>query len=375
MQEKRPIAQFYTFVRITSVMLLTSAMTSSVFAQAANDPPSIKTSTLQADALDQTQQAEISKWVQHWCDSLAKATSIDRVIKCRTALLRPLTNTLAKATPKAAVSKALAKGLAGAIDAKAPVPVRLSAFIVVAQSTTTDVQPLVLKGVADPNPGVRYWAGRAIHFIADRQREGGQAGFTAAQETALLAALNKAAAGEKYSHVLEQVFEAMGKLKIPAAQTALLAGLAKRVAVHKASVQESIRADAKALAGVRQRLVFKIAQGGDADGQFRELIALSGRYLMVIATQIAGNKVAGDIRPAADEAIFAIDEILNNALDHFDKDFKAKDERPKLVGAAVGPAALRLAAIQWVGVKQGGQELKGILQNAKIAIPLDKVQP
>ncbi|MBI1368883.1 MAG: hypothetical protein GC162_09555 [Planctomycetes bacterium] len=319
--------------------------------------------------LSPQQTEKIETYAKYWSDVLCRGESPDAIAEARDRLLGPFR---AVAPPTSDVVKdALASAAAAMLNkcssAKDPV-VRMNALIVVAELPTSASDKLIIASLTDANQANRYWAAKSIAELS-RFAQPGQSLFTQAQQDALLAAMKKAMPGETSDVVLEQMYRALGALTIVEAQDTLLDILDQRVAAASKQITGGLRADKQGLLNLYTRLVVQQAVGNNVAKPLHRLTAISGKYLLVVATALQAKKVDAELVPACLDVVDAVEEIFKYSLKTLDP---AHAAGPELSAPAKGGnfAALLLATLDWVGDKNK----PGILSTSAIGIAPEELK-
>ncbi|QNN24185.1 hypothetical protein HED60_18550 [Planctomycetales bacterium ZRK34] len=311
----------------------------------------------------------IETYVKTWAGQLLTAESDKQIIEARQQLLEPVQRQAPVQTTdvvRDAVARATAAMLKPAVKNSSDLA-RMNTMIVLAQMPTGDSAPTLATGLADKNRGIRYWAAKAVAEVS-KFAQPGQSPFSNAQQQSLLDALNKVMPTETSAMVLEQMYRALGSLTIPAAQKSLLDILDQRIKLHVKQVSPGLRADAKGINNLYSRLIVQQAVGNNVNPALRQLTAVSGKYLLVVAKGLQADKVEQDLVPVCMELIQVVDDIFSNMLKQFDPNHMPG---PSLVAAARSSQfpVLLLNTLDWVG--DSSQNKPGILSTSQISIPME----
>lgn len=254
--------------RFAGVWIATSLLITSAWATASKIPYDVVTATV---ALSPSQLAHIEQYLE---DKVARLVEGDpeEVVRARRQLIEPLSWAGGTEIFNLAYSSAAAYRLNQAVKSD-QLLVRLNAMIVVHALDDPGVLGLVVKGLADPNPAVRYWAGKSVsQSITDR--------LASDQQRYLLEALTKVMLTEKSERVLQRLLVAVVSLNIPEAATKLLDGLNNRVSLHAVNPNLPMGAALEGLRTLFIKMVEATANGQDiATESIRQIAMVAYRYL------------------------------------------------------------------------------------------------
>ena len=186
---------------------------------------------------------------------------------------------------------ALRKRLGDVFDSKPAASrliVRLNVMFVAAELNDTGSIDLLIKGLKDQNPAVRYWAAQAIASLTTGES------LKTQQRNKLLVALTVAMENEKIESILIQTVRALVGLTkhVPDAMSTLLETINKRLELHVANPRLGIYAEIEGLLAVRQPLIaLKDANPAAATEPLRQFALVATRYHALAATQLEQGKV------------------------------------------------------------------------------------
>ncbi|MCE9590171.1 MAG: hypothetical protein K8S99_06570 [Planctomycetes bacterium] len=260
----------------------------------------------------------------------------ERVGEARTHLLDPFERGPSDIFRRA-YSQAMARELVRALNSDRVI-VRVNAMLITSRLEDPGVVPLVVKGLADPSQGVRYWAARTVNVGAPIAQDG---------RAPLLVALTEVMKTETSVDVLEQVLGAMVALD---AFDHVLNGLNDRVAVHAQNPAVSPSADTEALRRLYQKLVQDAAGGKTiAAATLRELARASYRLLDFAAMGLDTKLVPAEMTGEWKRMIEVADAALRWTVSNANRDAKLPAEvKPDL--ATGNWPAVRLHIGDWVPV-------------------------
>ncbi len=215
-----------------------------------------------------------------------------QVAQARSQLIDPLIRGGATDSFTLAYSSAASNRLIEAVESDR-LAVRINAMIITAHLSDLSTLGLVEKGLADPNPAVRYWAAKAASDTGSRDNLPSQ------EQAQILDLLVQSMVRESSEHVLQQLLMGLVGLSIPEASTQLLDVLNRRVAVHTADPGAPLGA---ALVGLRTLFV-KTVEASSNDqligpDTLRQLTLVAYRYLALSATLLEQGLPAAGAQPA-----------------------------------------------------------------------------
>ena len=191
----------------------------------------------------------------------------------RDALIRPFETAGATEVFKRQLTAEIADQLAPAFDAE-QVKVRINAAVVTERFTSTDGLPLMVRGLGDESPGVRYPAAKAVSSLL-RNAE-----VPPAQQQDVLDLLEARIDVEDDPFIVEPLLEAMLAAGGPGR---VVAALNRRVDWHIARPEAGFDPERKSLFAVYERLA--IAATTDP-AVVREMARAAGRIMLLAAQQL-----------------------------------------------------------------------------------------
>ena len=354
----RPVVSGMSLALTLLVMAVSSAPATAQDAR-------LSTRTLSSDSLTAEQVGDIDKWVNTQTGILSKGATPGAIADARRAILEPLNNTLTKPVPRNEIVKRVAEQLPAAMKSDS-LAVRMNALIVASEIPDAKVAPMVVAGLEDASPAVRYWAAKACAQIMS-QRPGGEIPFPEADQQNILNAINAAAPKEGSDSVLDQMFQALASLTIQPARTALFEILKQRVAVHAKDVNLGLRADVAAIEKLQEQIVRDAVTGKAIGPALRDLTAVTAQFLQVAVNAIATGDADPTLQPVLERTVSVAQKVFDLAINQLAPDW---DRRPPLEGVKTNAAELQLNASEWVGTP--GQP--GILTSSPVGIPADKLK-
>ena len=153
--------------------------------------------------------------------------------------------------------------------------IRINVMIVAFELRDTDSSMLLVLGLKDKNPAVRYWSANAVGNFGNSKIQ-----LKVEQQKDVLKSLGKALESEKVETVFQQLMLAMVDLNISDARLAVLDVLNKRVEVHMARPQIPIAAEEKCMASLIVRMVQEKNVPAE---QIRDFTRAAARYLKLCA--------------------------------------------------------------------------------------------
>lgn len=231
-------------------------------------------------ALSPQDQAKVDEEVRRVVTSMISSPD-EKIVDSRNRLLDPFERGPSEIF-KRAYSQSLARELSKAIASDRAI-VRVNTMIVASKLQDGAVALLVERGLADENPGVRYWSAKALNLGAQVSPD---------NRTALLAALTDVMKTEKSSEILEQVLGALVSLD---AFDRVLGGLNDRVTMHAQMPGLAPTADTESLRRLYQKLVQDAAAGKTIDpATLQELARASYRLLDLAVITLDTSRAAAD---------------------------------------------------------------------------------
>lgn len=321
----------------------------------------------QQQPLTSTEKQQITSYVDFYLDELQNG-SPQQVSVARSRLLDPLRRPqvpqgFMQGYTEVYVQRVLNR-LAEGRDA-----MRLNVMIVAPRLAVQEALQLIQQGLTDENPGVRYWAAKALATIAQRPTD--QNGLSSEQQLAALDLLRNSIGNESSNAVLTQLLQAMSKLEVREAFDALLDALIRRLAFHTNSAGEPMMPEQEALRNLFQTLVRLEAQGQNVQDPVRQIARAALLYMTIAARQAEQAEQAGQpLSPpqiADREAMIRLaDQILRWAM-----------PLPTMLGpAAQGqmpqPITNALTRREWNFILTQANEWRRLLRDA--SVPQDQLQ-
>ncbi len=336
--------------RCGSVLVATVLLVTSAWAAQNKIPYDVVTATV---ALSPPQL----KHIDHYLDdkiTLLVDGSRDEVVQARRELIEPLSWAGGTEIFNLAYSSATANRLPQAVRSDRLL-VRLNTMIVVNSLNDPGVVGLIEKGLADPNPAVRYWAGKAVsQSIANRLADN--------EQQRLLDALTAAMLKEKSERVLQRLLVGVVGLNIPEAATKLLDGLNNRVSLHAVNPNLPLSAGLEGLRTLFVKTVEAKANGQDIPIKtIRQMAMVAYRYLDLSA------------------ALLDLDLPNENNRSDYRQMLKVNDatlrwttrQMPPEEGPAIPPSIEgEIAAENWPLIRLRAEEWKRILTHAPFGFGL-----
>ncbi len=222
--------------------------------------------------LSNVQRQHIDRYLNERVANLLDGT-LNEIVQARKDLIEPLTWAGSTEIFHLAYSSAASNRLAPAVNSDQP-EVRLNAMIVVNSLNDPGTVFLIQKGLTDPNPAVRYWAGKAVNQITTRSELSEQ------EQRTLLESLASAMSKETSERVLQRLLVGLVGLNIPEAATELLDGLNSRIDLHAVNPSMPLQAEIDGL-----RTLFVKTVQANSNGQnipvptVRQMALVAYRYL------------------------------------------------------------------------------------------------
>lgn len=320
----------------------------------------ISASTLAADSLTPEQVTDIDKFVTSLTGIISTSNNPTDIAAARRALLQPLNNTLTKPVPRGVLTEKIATRIASAIKSDS-LPVRLNALIVASEAPHPAVGAMIVPGLKDESPAVRYWAAKACASVMAVRLGGTKVPFDDATQQQILDTINAMAPKEASDSVLDQMFQALASLTIGPARQALFGILGQRVGAHMPQANLGLLADVAALNKLHQKLVVDVANARDVGPALRDLTAVTARFLQVASRDIAAGKADAALKPALESVVDTAQKVFTLATNQLAPNMP---RRPILSGK-LSAAELQLAVSEWVGTAEN----PGLLTSSPLAIP------
>lgn len=298
------------------------------------------------------QQQAVAGYAAFYTDLLVNGTDAD-VVEARAQLIAPLTKGGTEQFNNqyaAAVSVELAGSVAmqserspdDSGEQRGGVIVRLNTMIVVSRLLKDDrVVALILEGIEDDNPAVRYWAVRAARGAVDT--------LSAQQRSTLTGALRRMVGTEEVDEVVRQLLLALIDLD---AVDAVAQALNELIDLHVGSPRLTYDAKREAMRALLQKLQVMEAQGVAVEATIRQLARAAGRYMALITQQAQATQL--DEQTANDH--LAMLRLADTVLRTVHQRFGATTAAPQSIQATLQAQnwqALTAAANQWRQVLAG----------------------
>lgn len=273
-------------------------------AQTNKIPYEIVTAT---SALSGAQRQEIDRYAQ---DMIARLTfgTLNEAVQARKDLIEPMSWAGSSDIFHLAYSSAVSGRLSQAIGSE-QVHVRLNAMIVVGSLRDPGTVGLIQKGLADPTPAVRYWAGKAISQV------GVQASLSETEQRTLLRALTSAMETETSERVLQRLLVGLVGLNIPEADAQLLSALNRRVDLHADNSSLSLEAEMEGLRTLFVKFVQARSNSQTVPAQtVQQLTLVAYRYFILSATLLDSGRLNQDSFAQYPKMLQITDTILGWAV-------------------------------------------------------------
>lgn len=263
-------------------------------------PPSVVTSNA---PLAPAQQAAVESYVRERAGSLVSGPQ-ERVVTARQDLLKPLLQPGASRFFLRAYGSALAQQLSPALTSP-DLLVRLNTMIVVASAKDPSVLDLIVTGLADPSPSVRYWAARSAGQLAAAVK------LVQQDQDTLLATLLQAFEKENSDQVKQKLRAALIDLNIPEGIFRLLDSLSQEVDLYAADPTSNLDNTLESL-----RLLFVKTVEASSTGQplpekiSRQMALVAYRYLVLSVSVADASAVDPNALTDYQEMIRLADAIL-----------------------------------------------------------------
>lgn len=277
--------------------------------------------TSKQGALTPTEQEAVRDYVALWAGNLQSDRDVV-VAGAKKKLTAPLRR---NAMPPflAAYRVALIPHLGEAIKSPRDI-VRLNVMIIAESVKDANNPDLLVKGLADHSPAVRYWAATAMTSViaalppaeTPKQKQEQKT-----LQTQLLAQLVKAVQVEPYEQVVQQCMVALNQLNIPEAAIEVLEALDGRVAIH---LEEPSLPLTAALATLRSQMIQVIRQPSPPRDHMRLLMRVSFRYFGLASGMFSNGRVSPnnlkdyrEMLRRADENLRELAELQNIRVEDF----------------------------------------------------------
>ncbi len=198
------------------------------------------------------------------------------------------------------------------------------------------VVSLILKGIEDENPAVRYWAVRAV--------KGGDAStLSQEQRQNLVTTLGRQVNVEQVQEVVRQLLLALIELD---AVEQVQQALNEQIKRHVGKPTLTYDSEREAMRSLLQKIQVKAANGEAVDQSFRQLARAACRYMELITQQTPGAALDEETERDHLEMVKLCDMVLRQAREALKSAVAAP---PSIDAAAFGKnwPALQQAALQW----------------------------
>ena len=274
-----------------------------------------------------SQRALIRTYARYWGERLLDGSDVKQVANARARLLDPIRRgkRMADAAPfnqpvriksfsdtyAAEVANAIAPGVR-----HEKMICRLNVIIVAAELWSMFTLDIITAALADADPAVRMWAGRAV-ASAMAQKVGLPPPLSEKRQQQLYDALIVAVRAETSEWAREALFQAMGSLSLPQARADMLAILEQRLDEYARTLEidATIRSDTSGMVKAYVRLMFDSFEAG-ADPEalqpaVRRLVIVAAKYLQLVA-MIAPQveRLPFEVRVQLDALVKGIDDVL-----------------------------------------------------------------
>jgi len=256
-----------------------------------------------ATALSVEQQETINRYINHRTELLFQGTK-EQIVKVRQELTEPLTWAGGTDIFHLAYSSAANHYLSQGLNSDRLL-VRLNTMIVVHDLKDPGVVSLILRGLRDASPSVRYWAGKAVTQAGVHSR------LSIQEQSMILNALVPAIQKETSEHVLQRLLVGLVGLNIPEAASKLLDELNKRVALHAANPNLPLAAAIEGLRTLFVKTVEAKSNGQDVSyDAVRQMALVAYRYLALSATLLDTDRLDEEHRNQYLDMIELVDAAL-----------------------------------------------------------------
>ncbi len=287
-------------------------------------------------ALEASQQRSLDAYTRFWVEQLINSSD-EQILVARSNLTNPFTNPSATKIFKTAYSTILARTLTETLKSDRML-VRLNAMLCCAYLTDSTGINLVGAGLADKNPAIRYLAGKAAGTIGRQLKPEDQ--------QRILNLLNMSFARETDQVVVEQLLGGLSALTIPQARRDILEGLNKRVNVHHANTNITLKADRQGMIHLFRQLVREHASDKPVSKQMAKRFArVVCRFLVHCTAALDDGRVHRSMTPQYTSLIIDCDSILrwlaSRPMQIAESDLPLKDIEPNLQAQRWTEARLR----------------------------------
>jgi hypothetical protein len=244
--------------------------------------------TSKQEALTPDEQQRIRDYAAKWAGNLQSGTDM-AVADAKKKLTAPL-----RRNPRSpfltAYRIALIPHLREAISSRRDL-VRLNVMIIAEAAKDAKNPDLLVTGIADRSPAVRYWAAAAMTSViaalppAETPKQQQEQNDLQSQ---LLAQLVKAMQVEPYEQVVQQCMAALNQLNIPEAAIEVLEAIDGRVVIHLRKPALPLTAS---LATLRKQMIQVIRQPNPPGNHVHMLMSVSFRYFSLASNMLANDRV------------------------------------------------------------------------------------
>ncbi len=292
----------------------------------------LSTAVLQADPLSTAQQDQLSGFVQSQTQRLSSPDA-QVVVEAREALIDVFSREIrdnASDTFRSAYAQSVAAALLEAMPQLDTLG-KVNALLVAAHVVHADNADVILFGLQDDNPAVRYLAAKAVQGVASRAQLDDSLPLSTGFYTQILDALGSTLPRESSDHARSMMMLAIAEIDRPQAVQTLIAALNARLQTHIADPTLVMSGEAASIERLFTRLT---ANDTDAEA-YRSLMALGLRYLHVANAQLrdAGAGQDADPEPSRAQLIIYVDRFV--LQDGAARVFNRLDQLPPLVNNAV----------------------------------------
>lgn len=271
--------------------------------QPASGQDQLPSALTSATSLSGSQTATIDDFVQQWSTALLEGNDA-AVTDARERLIQPIRASTSDVFLDR-YAAAVRNELPAALDARRLIT-RLNAMIVAAQLGGRDVYPVVIKGLGDPSPAVRYWAARAVVEVAEAKARGARVSGGVMND--LLEALTTLIAEETNPLVLEPALLAAVRLDVPRGEQLFLNTLERVLADHADQPRRSYRTLDQPWRDLIRRSITE-----NNTQNLRQSARQAARIMGLIARQLEAGVFPEGLPPSHAEMIQLAQQILSGA--------------------------------------------------------------
>jgi len=315
-----------------------------------------------------SQRDQVTRFIERWAEQMLSGEDPHQVAIARAQLIEPLTRPGSTAAFRDQYSQALVGPLGPGSAPDQPVPVRLNTLIVVGKMAGGYGLDLIIDGLDDPSPAVRYWAGKAA---AENLGDEGRSPFDQQALSRLLDAIGPALDAETAWEVREQLYLALAAMPLAEARATLLDALQDRVEHYAADgLDIGIRAERRAISQLYRRFVtMRIRdrlQDRLQDQYVRALVVTAGQYAQLVKEHVQqGGSEA--LMPVLVEITGWIEQVLRWGVGELSASEEKPEGPPLTDPLAQGRyPQFALNVLEWVG-------RTGIAVNADIGITAEEL--